>query len=99
MPTDKQALVGTWDKVTSSSCSGIYPDRLVFQGDGRYRGQKQAAGTFAIWDVGTFDVVSDAQVKISTANDAVRVYSFALAGDLLTFVDPEQCEFRYRRAA
>lgn len=96
--TDAQAFVGVWEKVTRSPCSEPYPHRLVFRGDGQYRGESRQQGMFTIWDVGTFEMADGSGMKISTANDAVRRYTFTLVGDELTFVDPEGCRFAYRRA-
>jgi hypothetical protein len=97
MPTGKQAFLGSWSKVSTTPCSQPYPEQLVFQESGRYRGQNAAPGRFTIWDVGTFDVVGENEVKISTANDAVRSYAVTVARDTLKFVDPERCEIEYRR--
>ena len=67
------------------------------EASGRYRGHKDQQGAFTIWDIGTFETVSADEVKLSTANDAVRSYRFSATADVLTFVDPENCTFQYRR--
>ena len=90
-------LIGSWQKVTNSQCSQMYPDRLEFQESGLYVGDQDAPGTFTHWDAGTYELVSPAQIRISTANDAMVTYSFAIANDVLSFVDPANCEFEYRR--
>jgi hypothetical protein len=98
MPKGRSVLVGVWEKATTSPCSQAYPDRVEFHENGLCFGSKDPPGTFTIWDAGSFDVVGDAEVRISTANDAVVVYGFDLSGDAVTFVDPQRCRFTYRRA-
>lgn len=98
MPVDDKTLRGEWDKITSSPCSEPYPDRLVFKEHGRYVGQKDAPGVFTTWDVGGFELIGDKRIKISTASDAVVTYEFSATGDVVTFVDPQKCEIKYRRA-
>ena len=95
-PNTKNPLVGTWEKTTASPCSEAYPDRLVFQRNGAYLGYR-TPGTFTIWDAGEFAIVAHDQARISTANDADVTYRFTVAGDTVTFVDPQSCEFTYRR--
>lgn len=92
------ALVGTWEKVTRSPCSAVYPDELELRSNGRYVGRKhEGAREHPIWDIGTYEVVDEGLVAISTANDAVRRYAFSLAGEVLTFEDRDGCRFQYRR--
>jgi hypothetical protein len=94
-PKTINPLVGTWEKTPASPCSKAYPDRLVFQRNGTYLGFR-TPGTFTIWDGGEFTIVAHDQVRISTANDAYVTYRFTVAGDTVTFVDPQSCEFTYR---
>ena len=91
-------LVGIWEKITSSPCSRAYPRRLEFRENKLYFGHVDTPGAFAMWDAGTFELVDDRQMRLSTANDAVVGYRFSLSSDVLTFVDPQNCEFKYRRA-
>jgi hypothetical protein len=99
VPKPMHPLVGTWEKFTPQiSCSDVYPDTINFQENGLYFGRKDPPGTFTQWDVGTWEVVDSKKVKLSTANDAVITYEFAISHDVLTFVDPEACRFQYRRA-
>lgn len=98
MPAQTPDLTGSWEKCTSSPCSQVYPDMIRFQPNGQYVGQKSAPGMFSIWDVGTFEVMDDRQVNLSTANDAVITYAYSLSNDMLTFTDPDGCEFRFERA-
>jgi hypothetical protein len=97
MAANEKALIGSWEKITSSPCSETYPDRLEFRDGGRYRGQKEPVGTYAVWDVGGFEIIDEKQVKISTASDSIISYEFSLSGDSVTFVDPQRCEIKYRR--
>jgi hypothetical protein len=99
MPIQIPQLVGNWEKITRSTCCQIYPDSIQFQEGGLYFGQKYPPGTFTQWDVGTFEVVGPKQIKISIANDAIVVYDFSIFNDVLRFVDPDGCEFNYRRVS
>jgi hypothetical protein len=93
----KEQLIGDWEKTTISLCSQAYPDRIRFQPNGLYFGQKDPPGTFSVWDVGKYMVINEKQVSISTANDANVTYESSIFDDVLTFIDPESCEFQYRR--
>ncbi len=98
MPTQKPQIVGNWEKITSSACSQVYPDRIQFQEGGLYTGQKDPPGTFTQWDVGSFEIIDPKHIKISTANDAIVTYEFSILNDVLKFVDPNNCHFEFRRA-
>ena len=91
-------IVGSWEKVSRTVCDEIYPDRISFQENGLYFGLKDPPDTFTKWDVGTYEIIGPDQINISTANDAIVTYRFAIANDTLTFVDFDTCRFRYRRA-
>jgi hypothetical protein len=97
MQTQTKHFVGSWEKITRSSCSNLYPDTIQFKESGIYFGQKDPPGTFIQWDAGTFEVISHKQIKISMANDAIVVYEFSIQNDVLTFIDPDGCEYSYRR--
>lgn len=99
MPTQTLQLVGNWKKITHSSCSHVYPDTVQFQESGLYFGQKDPPGTFTQWDAGTFEVVGPKQIKISIANDAIVTYKFSILNNVLTFIDPDGCEYSYRRVS
>ncbi len=91
-------LLGSWNKISDSACSRTYPDSIVVRDNGLYFGENKQAGTFAIWDVGTYEIIDKERIRMSTANDANVIYEFTLAGDVLTFIDPARCQFSYRRA-
>lgn len=99
MATQTPQLVGNWEKITRSTCSQVYPDTVQFQENGLYFGQKDPPGTFTQWDVGTFEVVDPKQIRISTANDAIVTYEFSLLNDVLTFIDPDGCEYNYHKVS
>ena len=94
-------LVGTWQRDDPVETSADpYPTRLIFDTDGMYRGEADQPDTFTLWDVGTFEVLDDDHIAISTANDAIIRYHFALIGDHLTFTDPTaSTTWTYRRIA
>ncbi|MCS6953109.1 MAG: hypothetical protein RMK57_11950 [Bryobacterales bacterium] len=97
MPQTLAVLVGSWLKITRSECSALYPDRLRLAANGLYTGEKDPPGAFTLWDAGTWEVSGPGQIRISTANDAIITYRFTHSGDRLRFVDPDGCEFEYRR--
>lgn len=99
MPGNNQKLQGTWLRGTVSQGSDDYPDRIEFKEKGLYFGKKKEPNTFTCWDVGTYEVVSDNEVRISTANDAVITYQFTMSGDTLRFVDAQGQALEYCRAA
>jgi hypothetical protein len=90
-------VIGNWQKMTQSACSSAYPDHIEFQAGGLYFTQKASSSIYTQWDAGTYEVVNLKQIKISTANDAVITYQFSIAETVVTFVDPQGCEFQYRR--
>jgi len=91
-------IVGNWEKISRTACDEIYPDSIRFQDNRLYFGLKDPPGTFTQWDVGTYEIIGSERINISTANDAIVTYRFAISNDILTFVDPGDCRFRYRRA-
>ena len=94
---NREPWIGQWERVTFSPCSQIYPTQLEFYEDGLYSGTGAQPGSSPGWDVGTYDIVSSSQVKISVVNDAVLTYEYAIADDMLSFVDPESCQFQYQK--
>jgi hypothetical protein len=91
------SLLGVWEKQPGSPCGGTYPQRLVLLPDGTYRGQPAEAGQFIVWDVGTYRFTDPDVVEISTANDAVVAYRFAVSGDFLEVTDPNSCKITFAR--
>jgi hypothetical protein len=93
----KPQLIGNWEKITISTCSRVYPKVIEFRENGLFSGVGTKPGNAPGWDVGTWEVVSSTEVKISTMNDAIITYEFSLEDDILTFVDADKCEFQYRK--
>ena len=93
----KTDVIGRWEKRSQTPCSEQYPDRLDFRNQGLYSGQRGPQGTYTHWDAGTWEVVGESQMKISTANDAVLTYAVQLNGDILRFTDPQGCQIEYRK--
>jgi hypothetical protein len=90
-------LTGKWKKVSTEQCGEGYPDEIEFSEGPRYLGKKGPGQGFIWWDAGTYEVTGQNMVKISTATDEQVSYRFTTSGDVLTFVDNNGCEFRYRR--
>ena len=91
------SVSGKWQKVSMAQCDQQYPDEVEFFVRPRYLAKKGPGQGFIWWDAGTYEVVGEAQVKISTATDAQELYRFSISEDLLTFIDDKGCEFQYRR--
>ena len=92
-------LVGTWRKMAHPDCAALYPAVLQFDANGLYHGAPEPPGQFTSWDVGTWRIDDPGHVMISTANDAVIRYAFALTDAELTVTDQAGCRFTYRREA
>ncbi len=99
MSPQTSTIIGNWERLDHTACSDIYPDSVLFREDGLYFARKDPAGSFSLWDVGTFEIVGSGEMKISLANDAVAKYGFSLSGDLLTFTDETGCTFTFRRTS
>ena len=94
-----QNILGAWDKVSTAGCAAQYPHSIRFESSGLYFGESDPPGEFTQWDAGTHEITGPDTVKISTANDAVITYRFSVDGETLKFVDPDGCEFSYRKVA
>ena len=90
-------LLGKWERATDSPCAQRYPLQLTFQPNGLYFTGPRVEGVFTIWDVGTYQVVSLTEIRISTANDAIVTYRFSSTETSISFEDPDRCRFEYRR--
>jgi hypothetical protein len=91
--------IGVFVKTSQEACAATYPDRIEFRTGGLYAGSKEPAGTFTVWDAGTWQVTGPGRVEISTANDAIVSYAFTRSASTLTFRDDAGCEFTYRKAS
>ncbi|MCW3997955.1 MAG: hypothetical protein NWF10_05225 [Candidatus Bathyarchaeota archaeon] len=82
----QKEIVGKWIKINDLEGSEIYPDEIDFQENGIYFG-KEGVGTelFTLWDVGTYQIVSENMIKISTANDEIIAYRFWIEEKILRF--------------
>jgi hypothetical protein len=94
----RASLVGSWEKQEGPTCAADYPDHVEFFERTRFSAKRGPEQRFIWWDVGRYEVVAKNQIRIQTASDELVQYSFSISGGTLTFVDPNGCEFRYRRA-
>ena len=90
-------VTGKWKKISSDECSKKYPDEIQFHDHPRFLAKKGADQDFIIWDVGGYQVNDSGKIQIQNATDQQVLYDFSLAGDTLTFIDAEGCEFKYQR--
>ena len=91
-------LVGKWRKTSREACAAGYAANLRFDANGLYFGEAERPGEFTWWDNGTWHLIEPGTLAMSTANDAVVRYGYALAGDSLNFTDPTGCRFGYARS-
>lgn len=91
------SLAGKWKKVSTAQCDKAYPDEIEFLERPRYLAKKGPDQGFIWWDAGSYNIIGENEVKISDATDAQIQYRFSISDDILTFVDPQGCEFQYRR--
>jgi hypothetical protein len=89
-------LIGKWKKISTAKCDETYPDGLEFF-EATYLGKKGQGQRFIWWDAGGYQVIAADRVKIEIATDEQVVYRFSISENVLTFVDREGCEFKYRR--
>ena len=89
---------GEWRKLSGSPCAAQYPDVIQFRDNGIYSARNEGAGSHPIWDAGTYKVTGAGRIEISTANDAIVGYAYALEKNTVTFRDPSGCEIQYRLA-
>ena len=97
MAEHASTLPGNWHKSSQEPCAAGYATHLRFDANGLYYGSTEPPGGFTWWDQGTWAVKAPGQLALSTANDEVVTYAFSLIGDTLTFTDPANCRFSYRR--
>ena len=90
-------IAGTWKKVSAESCAESYPDEIDFKENPRYLARKGPSQRFIWWDAGSYEIVSDDQLTLSTATDERVTYKTRLEGNVLTFTDQNGCTFSYRR--
>ena len=91
-------IAGTWKKVTAESCAENYPDEIEFFRDrARFLAKKGPSQRFIWWDAGSYEIVADDQVRMSTASDELVIYKTRLEGDVLTFTDQHGCTYSYQR--
>jgi YD repeat-containing protein len=91
-------LIGSWHKAGDVACAAGYAAHLRIEAGGLYFGSTEPPGEFTWWDGGTWRVIAQGQLALSTANDAVVLYTYTLQDDTLTIVDAAGCRFSYRRA-
>ncbi len=97
LPAAHVQLVGTWRKASDSECARAYPDEIQFF-EHRYLARRGPGQSFVRWDIGGYEVTGPGDVRLGTATDERIGYRFSVAGDDLTFVDDDGCEFTYQRA-
>ena len=90
-------LVGKWRKISTGDCDKKYPDEIEFHENPRFLAKKGPGQGFILWDAGGYQVTGAAKVTIQIATDEQVPYEYSISGDILTFIDRDGCEFKYRR--
>lgn len=91
-------LVGAWLKAGGGDCAAGYAAHLRFEANGLYFGTTEPPGAFTWWDEGTWQTSAPDRLALSTANDAVVTYVYAVDGETFSVTDASGCQFSYRRA-
>jgi hypothetical protein len=97
----EKIIFGNWLKIHHTECSRRYPARLEFRENGVYLVHLEDSTTMEhpIWDGGEYEIISEDQIKISTANDAKLIYNFSISESegrrILIFLDSQECKFQY----
>jgi hypothetical protein len=98
----EKMILGNWIKIHHTECSRRYPARLEFRENGVYLVYLEDNDTTKerpLWDGGEYEIISESQIRISTANDAKLTYNFSISksggGRTLIFLDSQGCKFLY----
>jgi hypothetical protein len=94
----EKMILGNWIKIDHTECSRRYPARLEFRENGVYLvylEEKDTPRERPLWDGGEYEILSESQIKISTANDAKLIYNFSVSesegGKTLAFLETQGC--------
>ena len=90
-------ITGFWQKVFADDCGQEYPNTLEFNEKGLFFTHKTENDPYTVWDVGTYSIESDAKISLSTSNDAVISYRYAVSGDHITFEVNPDCKITYKK--
>ncbi len=98
----KSAMVQTnWAKSSTHECSKIYPDKIMFKGNGLYSAE---GGSMVHWDGGWFKLKENSKIHIMTSTDATEILSILITADgkLQFMVKPQganngECKFEYKQ--
>lgn len=89
-------ITGTWTKISKLNCGEKYPEKITFRKNGLYQGEDSAyKAMHTVWDVGTFEIVKESLIKMSTSNDAIISYQISLKNKKLSFKDDAGCVTEY----
>jgi len=98
LETRRLALLGRWQKTTTSPWASPYPNEMDFDERGIYFGNPgPSEGAFTIWDSGGYELVDPDHLRISTATDEERTYRFSVSEGVLQVTVPEGSVLEYRR--
>jgi hypothetical protein len=102
MPTSSDPTVGLpylqgqWRRLSTAACADRYPAELTFA-LATYRGARGEGQGMIWWDAGTYRLVDDQRLVLSTATDELVAYPVRLTDQRLMFTDPDGCEVTYER--
>jgi hypothetical protein len=89
-------LIGTWHKITTSSCADKYPATITFS-TGTYRGARGPGQGMVWWDAGIYRLEGPQRLVLSVATDELVTYEITVRADQCEVTDAEGCQFAYRR--
>ena len=75
-------LIGRWLRLTSDEVAQRYPVEITFA-EATYRGTRAETQGFILWDAGTYRLVDDHTLILSTASDELVTYPVVLDGPSL----------------
>ena len=95
-PSDRisEKIIGRWQKTNNSDCDQTFPDELEFLEGGIYNVPLRD-DVFYVWQGGDYEWISENEIRIMTANDAMLSYRVSMEDGSLTFDDNADCTTTY----
>jgi len=87
-----ETVIITSDQPTINFSCIIYAWKIEFFKDGTYAGNLQS-----VWNGGTYEILEDGRIKLSTVRNGLSVYKFSITKNTLTIYASETCTLKYKR--